>query len=61
MGTAAARDALHLLLPLQMKGRPFALIYADHVRPGALPWTIKALGLLGATLRKGRDGVPPGG
>ena len=39
-----------LLLPLQMKGRPFALIYADHVRPGGIAVDDKALGLL-RTLR----------
>ena len=35
-----------LLLPLQMKGRPFALIYADHAHPGAIVVDDKALGLL---------------
>ena len=39
-----------LLLPLQMKGRPFALIYADHAHPGAIAVDDKALGLL-RTLR----------
>jgi serine/threonine protein kinase len=39
-----------LLLPLQMKGRPFALIYADHVHPGGIAVDDKALGLL-RTLR----------
>ena len=39
-----------LLLPLQMKGRPFALIYADHAHPGAIVVDDKALGLL-RTLR----------
>jgi HD-like signal output (HDOD) protein len=39
-----------LLLPLQIKGRPFALIYADHVRADAIAVDDKALGLL-RTLR----------
>ena len=39
-----------LLLPLQIKGRPFALIYADQQRPGALAVDDKVLGLL-RTLR----------
>ncbi len=39
-----------LLLPLQLKGRPFALIYADQGRPGALLVDDKVLGLL-RTLR----------
>jgi len=39
-----------LLLPLQLKGRPFALIYADHDRPGALAVDDKVLGML-RTLR----------
>ena len=39
-----------LLLPLQIKGRPFALIYADQERPGALAVDDKVLGLL-RTLR----------
>lgn len=39
-----------LLLPMQIKGRPFALIYADHVRPGAIAVDDKALGML-RTLR----------
>jgi len=39
-----------LLLPLQIKGRPFALIYAEHDRPGALAVDDKALGML-RTLR----------
>lgn len=39
-----------LLLPLQIKGRPFALIYADHPRPEGIAVDDKALGLL-RTLR----------
>lgn len=39
-----------LLLPLQIKGRPFALIYADHSRPEGIAVDDKALGLL-RTLR----------
>ncbi len=39
-----------LLLPLQIKGRPFALIYADQSRPGGIAVDDKALGLL-RTLR----------
>ncbi len=39
-----------LLLPLQVKGRPFALIYADHALPNAMAVDDKALGLL-RTLR----------
>jgi len=35
-----------LLLPLQMKGKPFALIYADHDRPGALAVDDQLLGSL---------------
>ena len=35
-----------LLLPLQMKGKPFALIYADHDRPGALAVDDRLLGML---------------
>lgn len=35
-----------LLLPLQMKGKPFALIYADHDRPGALAVDDQLLGML---------------
>lgn len=35
-----------LLLPLQMKGKPFALIYADHDRPGALAVDDPLLGSL---------------
>lgn len=39
-----------LLLPLQMKGQPFALIYADQVVPGGIVVDDKAPGLL-RTLR----------
>ena len=39
-----------LLLPLQMKGQPFALIYADQAAPGGIVVDDKALGLL-RTLR----------
>ena len=39
-----------LLLPLQMKGQPFALIYADQAVPGGIVVDDKALGLL-RTLR----------
>ena len=39
-----------LLLPLQMKGQPFALIYADQTVPGGIVVDDKALGLL-RTLR----------
>lgn len=39
-----------LLLPLQIKGRPFALIYADHAQADAIVVDDKALGLL-RTLR----------
>ncbi|OGB47604.1 MAG: serine/threonine protein kinase [Burkholderiales bacterium RIFCSPLOWO2_12_FULL_65_40] len=39
-----------LLLPLQIKGRPFALIYADQSRAGGIAVDDKALGLL-RTLR----------
>jgi hypothetical protein len=39
-----------LLLPLQIKGRPFALIYADQSRPGGIAVDDKTLGLL-RTLR----------
>ncbi len=39
-----------LLLPLQIKGRPFALIYADQDRPGGIAVDDKTLGLL-RTLR----------
>jgi len=39
-----------LLLPLQIKGRPFALIYADHPQAGAIAVDDKALGML-RTLR----------
>lgn len=39
-----------LLLPLQLKGKPFALIYADHDQPGALMVDEKLLGML-RTLR----------
>lgn len=39
-----------LLLPLQIKGRPFALIYADQSQPGAIVVDDKTLGLL-RTLR----------
>lgn len=39
-----------LLLPLQIKGRPFALIYADQARPGAIVVNDQTLGLL-RTLR----------
>ena len=35
-----------LLLPLQMKGQPFALIYADQAVPGGIVVDDKALGLL---------------
>ena len=33
-----------LLLPLQIKGRPFALIYADQSRAGGLPWMTRPWG-----------------
>ena len=39
-----------LLLPLQIKGQPFALIYADQATPGGIVVDDKALGLL-RTLR----------
>jgi len=39
-----------LLLPLQIKGRPFALIYADQSCAGGIAVDDKALGLL-RTLR----------
>ena len=39
-----------LLLPLQLKGKPFALIYADHDLPGALAVDETLLGML-RTLR----------
>jgi hypothetical protein len=39
-----------LLLPLQIKGQPFALIYADQSTPGAIVVDDKVLGLL-RTLR----------
>ena len=39
-----------LLLPLQMKGQPFALIYADQAVPGGIVVDDKAPGLL-RTLR----------
>lgn len=42
--------ATFLLLPLQLKGRPFALIYADHDHAGALAVDDKVLGML-RTLR----------
>lgn len=38
------------MLPLQIKGRPFALIYADQSRAGGIAVDDKALGLL-RTLR----------
>ena len=39
-----------LLLPLQIKGRPFALIYADHPMAGGIVVDDKILGML-RTLR----------
>jgi hypothetical protein len=39
-----------LLLPLQIKGQPFALIYADQSAPGGIVVDDKVLGLL-RTLR----------
>ena len=42
--------ATFLLLPLQIKGQPFALIYADHAQAGAIQVDDRALGLL-RTLR----------
>jgi HD-like signal output (HDOD) protein len=42
--------ASFLLLPLQIKGQPFALIYADHAQAGAIQVDDRALGLL-RTLR----------
>ena len=39
-----------LLLPMLMKGAPFALIYADHARPGSLGMADRELALL-RTLR----------
>lgn len=42
--------AAFLLLPLQIKGQPFALIYADHPQAGGIQVDDRALGLL-RTLR----------
>ncbi|MES2098606.1 MAG: serine/threonine protein kinase, partial [Pseudomonadota bacterium] len=47
---ASVNAPAFLLLPMQMKGAPFALIYADKARPGGIELGEKELSLL-RTLR----------
>lgn len=42
-----------LLLPLMMKGAPFALIYADQARPGGIVLGEKELALLRSLRNQG--------
>jgi hypothetical protein len=46
----AVRAPSFLLLPMMLKGQPFAMIYADKARPGAIDLGEKELALL-RTLR----------
>ena len=57
---AAVNAPAFLLLPLTMKGAPFALIYADKARPGAHRTGREGTGAAAHAAQPGGDGVPAG-